>query len=74
MRVDQRIEGFGEAFRRLLHEELAIGPRVLLQRATAGVYNKCVVFALPRRPEPLRLALRKLVLPTVTEAVRITSQ
>lgn len=68
--VDRRIEGFGEEYRRLLREELGAGPGALLQRATAGVYNKCVVFALPRQAAAVRRALQALVVPTLAEAVR----
>jgi molybdopterin adenylyltransferase len=71
--VDQRLEGFGEAYRRLLREELNAGARSLLQRATAGVYNKCVVFALPRVPVAVRRAMQTLVVPTLAEAVRVAS-
>ena len=72
--ADRHIEGFGEAFRRLLLEELHVGASALLQRATAGVYNKCIVFALPRQAEPVRLAVRNLVVPTLAEATRVASQ
>jgi molybdenum cofactor biosynthesis protein B len=69
--VDQRIEGFGEAYRELLRTELKAGVDAFLQRATAGVYNKCLVFALPRQPEPVRRAIRILVIPTLVEAIRV---
>lgn len=69
--ADQRIEGFGEAYRQLLRTELNAGVGAFLQRATAGVYNKCLVFALPRQPEAVRLALRTLVIPTLADALRM---
>jgi molybdopterin adenylyltransferase len=72
--VGRRIEGFGEAFRRLLREDLGSGVKALLARATAGVYNRTLVVALPRQPEPVRLAMRELVLPNMATAVRIASQ
>ena len=72
--VDRRIEGFGEAFRQMLREHLGVGVNALLQRATAGVFNKCVVFALPRQTESALLAVRVLVIPTLAEAVRIAAQ
>jgi molybdenum cofactor biosynthesis protein B len=68
--ADRRIEGFGEAFRQLLREELHAGPSTLLARASAAICNKCVIVALPRQPEPLRRAMRSLVLPTLRQAVR----
>jgi molybdenum cofactor biosynthesis protein B len=69
--VDQRIEGFGEACRQLLRTERQVGAGAFLLRATAGVYSKCLIFALPRQPEPVRLALRKLIIPTLADALRI---
>jgi len=71
--ADRRLEGFGEAFRRLIQQELNAGVESLLERATAVVYNKLVVFALPRKPAPLRRAVRDLVLPTAAAAVRIAT-
>jgi molybdenum cofactor biosynthesis protein B len=70
---DHPIEGFGEAYRTLLRDELGAGTSALLARATAGVCNKCVVFAMPRQPEALRRAVRGLVIPTLTQAVRIAA-
>jgi molybdopterin adenylyltransferase len=67
--ADRRIEGFGEAYRQLLREAVAVGVEALLERATAVVYNKCVVIALPQQPAPLRKAVQDLVLPTLSQAV-----
>jgi molybdenum cofactor biosynthesis protein B len=69
--VQRRLEGFGEAYREMLRERLGTGSSALLQRATAGVYNRCLVYALPRQPEPVRLAMRSLVIPTLNDAMRI---
>jgi molybdenum cofactor biosynthesis protein B len=52
--VERRIEGFGEAYRRLVREEFEAGASAMLVRATAGVYNRCLVFALPRHAARLR--------------------
>jgi molybdenum cofactor biosynthesis protein B len=68
--ADRRIEGFGEAYRRMLRETLNVGTEALLERATAVVYNKCVVFALPQQLVPLQRAVQTLVIPTLTQAVR----
>jgi molybdenum cofactor synthesis domain-containing protein len=68
--ADRRIEGFGEAYRQLLRETLSVGVEALLERATAVVYNKCVVFALPQQPAPLARAVQALVIPTLLQAVR----
>jgi molybdenum cofactor biosynthesis protein B len=65
--LEKRIDGFGEAFRRLSWEDF--GPRAILTRATAGVFNSCVVFSLPGSPNAVRLGVTKLVLPILGHAV-----
>jgi molybdenum cofactor biosynthesis protein B len=67
--VEHRIEGFGEAFRRMLADEFEAGPSALLARATAGVYNQCVVFAMTGPLPHIRRAVQKLVVPTLDDAV-----
>ncbi len=69
--VDRQIEGFGEAYRRLLRDDLGVGAGSFLARASAGVCNKCVVFALPRAPQAVRRAMQLLVVPMLAEAIRI---
>ena len=64
---EKRIDGFGETFRRLSWDE--IGPMAILSRATAGVVNGCVVFALPGSPSAVRLGVAKLILPVLRHAV-----
>lgn len=58
---DKPIPGFGELFRTLSYAE--IGSAAMLSRATAGVVQGAVVFALPGSPDGVRLALEQLVLP-----------
>jgi molybdenum cofactor biosynthesis protein B len=64
---EKRIDGFGEAFRRLSWDDF--GPRSILTRATAGVFNSCVVFSLPGSPNAVRLGMTKLILPVIHHAV-----
>jgi molybdenum cofactor biosynthesis protein B len=71
--VERRIEGFGEGYRRLLIDEFAAGTRASLARATAGVYNQCVVFALTGQHEHVRRAVATLVVPILQEAVLLAS-
>jgi molybdenum cofactor biosynthesis protein B len=71
--VERRIEGFGEAYRRLLAEDLRMGTSALLARATAGVFNQCVVFAVPRKPAELARAVERLIIPSLREAVHQAS-
>jgi molybdenum cofactor biosynthesis protein B len=63
---EKRIDGFGEAFRRLSWDE--IGPRSMLTRATAGVFNGALVFSLPGSPNAVRLGLGQLILPVLEHA------
>jgi molybdenum cofactor synthesis domain-containing protein len=71
--ADRRIEGFGEAFRRLLVQDLKVGATAVLARAAACISNKCLVVGLPRHPESIRLAMKELVIPIATTAVRVAS-
>jgi len=64
---EKRIDGFGEAFRRLSWDDF--GPRAILTRATAGVFNSCVIFSLPGSPGAVQLGVTKLVLPILGHAV-----
>jgi len=67
----KRIDGFGEAFRRLSWD--AIGPRAILSRAVAGVIRGCVVIALPGSPQAVELGIDALVAPTLRHAVALAS-
>jgi molybdopterin adenylyltransferase len=64
---DKRLEGFGEAFRRLSWDE--IGPRAVLSRAIAGTVGTCLVVALPGSTKAARLGARALVAPILAHAV-----
>jgi molybdenum cofactor biosynthesis protein B len=65
--LEKRIEGFGEAFRRLSFDD--IGPNGILSRATAGVYNQCVVYSLPGSKRGVLLGVRELIIPTLRHTV-----
>jgi molybdenum cofactor biosynthesis protein B len=70
--VDHRMEGFGEAYRQILFEEGESAASVAIARATAGVCNRIFIVALPRQPAAiLRLAMDKLIVPMLPDAVRI---
>jgi molybdopterin biosynthesis enzyme MoaB len=43
----------------------------MLARASAGIYNRCVVYALPTHPLHLKRAIQTLVLPSLAEAVEL---
>jgi len=64
---DKRLDGFGEAFRRLSWAE--IGPRAMLSRAAAGTIGARLVFSLPGSEKAARLGARELIAPIVAHAV-----
>ena len=68
---DKRIDGFGDAYRRLLRADL--GVTALLARATGGVFNQCVIFALAGPTENVRLAVEVLIVPVLADAVALAS-
>jgi molybdenum cofactor biosynthesis protein B len=64
---DKRLDGFGEAFRRLSWDQ--IGPRSILSRATAGTIGTRLVFSLPGSEKAVRLGTRELIAPLLGHAV-----
>ncbi len=64
---EKRLDGFGEAFRRLSWD--AIGPRAVLSRAVAGVVEGRFVAALPGSPRAVELAVSAVLLPILEHAV-----
>jgi molybdenum cofactor biosynthesis protein B len=67
--LEKRLDGFGEAFRRLSWDE--IGPRAVLSRAVAGVHRARVVAALPGSPRAVTLAVDRVLLPILPHAVTL---
>jgi molybdenum cofactor biosynthesis protein B len=65
----KRMDGFGEAFRRLSWDE--VGVRSLMSRASAGVAKGCLVIALPGNPKAVRLGVEKILLPMIEHAVKM---
>jgi molybdenum cofactor biosynthesis protein B len=68
---DKRLDGFGEAFRRLSWDE--IGPRAILSRATAGVVRGAIVFALPGSTKAVELGMTRVVMPVIAHAIDLVS-
>jgi molybdenum cofactor biosynthesis protein B len=66
---EKHIEGFAEAYRRLLRHEH--GVHSLLSRAIAGVFNQCVVFALTGTADDVRMATEVLIAPVLSEAIAL---
>jgi molybdenum cofactor biosynthesis protein B len=65
---ERRIEGFGDAVRALF-----TGPRAMLSRATAGVFNRCLVFALSGRSADVTRAVKDVIVPALPEAVELAT-
>ena len=59
--IERPLPGFGELFRMLSWEE--IGAASMLSRATAGVVQGAIVFALPGSSKGVRLGVEKLIGP-----------
>jgi molybdenum cofactor biosynthesis protein B len=67
--LDKTLDGFGEAFRRLSWDD--VGPRSILSRALAGTAGRAVVIALPGSTGAVRLAVTKIIAPTLPHAVAL---
>jgi molybdenum cofactor biosynthesis protein B len=67
--LEKRLDGFGEAFRRLSWDE--IGPRATLSRAVAGTHRDRLVAALPGSPRAVALAVDRVLAPMVVHAVAL---
>jgi molybdenum cofactor biosynthesis protein B len=66
---EKRLDGFGEAFRRLSWDE--VGPRSILSRAVAGVYRGHLLVALPGSPAAVELAVDRVLAPVLGHAVAL---
>jgi molybdopterin adenylyltransferase len=67
--LEKRLDGFGEAFRRLSWDE--IGPRAVLSRAVAGIHRGRVVAALPGSPKGVVLGVDKILVPILEHALAL---
>ncbi|MDW8212602.1 MAG: molybdenum cofactor biosynthesis protein B [Roseiflexaceae bacterium] len=65
--LEKRMPGFGEIFRMLSYQD--IGPAAMLSRATAGVFQRSLIFCLPGSPAAVRLGMEKLILPELAHLV-----
>lgn len=67
--LEKRLDGFGEAFRRLSWDE--VGPRAVLSRAVAGTRGRAVIVALPGSVKAVRLAVTQVLGPVLPHAVAL---
>ncbi len=64
---DKKIDGFGELFRKISIEKVGYG--ALISRATAGVVDGVVVFALPGSPNAVEIGM-DIILKELTHIVK----
>jgi molybdenum cofactor biosynthesis protein B len=67
--LEKRLDGFGEAFRRLSWDQ--VGPRSVLSRAVAGVHRRRILVALPGSPRAVALAVDALLAGMLAHAVAL---
>lgn len=67
--LDKKLDGFGEAFRRLSWDD--VGPRAVLSRAVAGVHRGRILAALPGSPRALALGIDQILAPILPHAVAL---
>ena len=65
----KKLEGFGEAFRRLSWDQ--VGARSVLSRATAGTVGPKLLVALPGSEKAVRLGVTDVLLPFLIHAVAL---
>ncbi|BBD72820.1 molybdenum cofactor biosynthesis protein [Sulfodiicoccus acidiphilus] len=62
---DKEIIGFSDVFRSVSYSDPDVRAAAYLTRATAGIVEGKIVYALPGSPQAVKLAMRELVLPEV---------
>jgi molybdopterin adenylyltransferase len=67
--LTRKLDGFGEAFRRLSWEQ--VGARSVLSRALAGTLESKLVFVLPGSPKAVALGVKELIVPLLEHAMRM---
>jgi len=69
--AEKTIPGFGELFRYLTFKKE--GTKAWLSRALAATYRGMLVFITPGSPNAVELALKELILPEISHALKIAS-
>lgn len=57
---EKSLPGFGELFRRLSYE--SIGTSAIASRATAGVIDRVLLYALPGSPDAVKMAMESIII------------
>jgi len=66
---EKELPGFGELFRLMSYEK--IGTSAIASRATAGIFNRVLIFALPGSPDAVELALEKIIIPEAPHLIKM---
>ncbi|MFC2022067.1 molybdenum cofactor biosynthesis protein B [Chloroflexota bacterium] len=66
--LEKKLDGFGELFRFLSHQE--IGTASIMSRAIAGAVGGKVILCIPGSPGAANLAMDKIILPEIGHMVR----
>jgi molybdopterin adenylyltransferase len=67
--LDKELPGFGELFRQLSYQQ--VGSRAMASRAIAGVFQHCLIFALPGSVKAVTLAVAQLILPELIHLTQL---
>jgi molybdenum cofactor biosynthesis protein B len=67
--LEKKLDGFGEAFRRLSWDE--VGARAILSRAVAGTHRGRILAALPGSPKAVVLAVDRVLGPVLAHAAAL---
>ncbi len=70
--LEKKLDGFGELFRFLTHQELGSGS--ILSRAIGGVARGKVILCLPGSVGAVSLAMEKIIVPEIGHLVREASR
>jgi molybdenum cofactor biosynthesis protein B len=65
--LEKEMQGFGELFRSLSYND--IGANAMFSRSIAGCCNKTAIYVLPGSTKAVKLAMNKLIIPTVQHFV-----
>jgi molybdopterin adenylyltransferase len=65
--IEKPMPGFGELFRMLSYKE--VGAAAMLSRASAGVYQNTLIFAMPGSNNAVAVAMQNLILPQLKHLV-----
>lgn len=57
----------------MLRHDLGFGSHSWLSRASASIYDQCLVFAMTGRVQDIRRAMVSIIVPTLSDAVELAT-